>query len=149
LNGFTFSAPPVTLVESHPAETDADFRAAMDAALQAITPTRPNWWHPYEVRGTYECRGIRFRHFYCIAGSVELWTLTIARENGSRRVILLPDGSTEIFGPIKMYGHGEEVVIASGEVRTVRLAGDQRPSLTCTKGIASFVRRLLGRSAAR
>src|SRR4051812_11602895 len=111
----------MTLVETNANETDADFRAAIDALLQAIAPDRPRWWHPYEVRGTCECRGIRFRHFFCIAGSVECWLWSIANKGGSRRVILLPDESTTVFGPLKMYGRGEEVTITADEVQAVRL----------------------------
>ena len=67
----------MTLVETFSGETNAEFRAAVDAVLQAISPDRPNWWHPYDVRRTYECRGVRFREFSCIAGSVEAWLLRL------------------------------------------------------------------------
>jgi hypothetical protein len=62
---------------------------------------------------------MRFRHFYCIAGSAEAWLSSIARKGGSRRVILVPDESTTVFGPLKMYGCGEEVVITADEVQAV------------------------------
>jgi hypothetical protein len=110
----------MTLVETNADETDADFRVAVDALLQEVAPDRPRWWHPYEVRGTYECRSVRFRHFYCIAGSVEGWMWSIANKNGPRRVILLTDESVTVFGPVKMYGRGEEVVIKPAEVQAVR-----------------------------
>ena len=109
----------MTLVETTIGESDGDFCLAADAALQALVPERSNWWHPYEVRGTYECRQIRFRHFYCIAGSVELWMWTIAMKHRGRRVILLSDQSATVFEPLKIYGHGEEVVIARDEVIAV------------------------------
>ena len=110
----------MTLVETNVEETEADFRTAVDTLLQGIAPDRPRWWHPYEVRGTYECRGIRFRHFYCIAGSVECWLWSIANKGGSRRVILLSDESATAFGPVKMYGRGEDVIIRPDEVQAVR-----------------------------
>jgi len=112
----------MTLVETNAGETDADFRTVVDALLQAIAPQRPRWWHPYDVRGTYECRGIQFRHFYCIAGSVEGWLWSLANKGGSRRVILLSDESATVFGPVKMYGRGEEVIIKAGEVKAVQPA---------------------------
>jgi hypothetical protein len=110
----------MTLVETDADETDADFCAAVDALLQSIAPERPRWWHPYEVRHRYKCRGIRFRHLYCIAGSVEGWLWSIANNGGSRRVILLSDESATVFGPPKMYGRGEEVAIKADEVQAVR-----------------------------
>jgi hypothetical protein len=112
----------MTLVETTADETDADFRLAVDALLQEVAPDRPRWWHPYEVRSTYECRGVRFRHFYCIAGSVEAWLWTIARKGGPRRVILLTDESATVIGPVKIYGRGEEVIIQPDEVQAVRPA---------------------------
>jgi hypothetical protein len=109
----------MTLVETHSDETDADFRRAVDALLQSLVPERPGWWHPYDVRGTYECRGIRFREFYCIAGSVEAHLWSIAAKGGPRRLIVFPDESVRVFGPVKIWGRGEEVVIAAEEVRAV------------------------------
>jgi hypothetical protein len=107
----------MTLVETTPDETEAEFRAAIDAALQAISPERPRWWHPYKVRGAYEYRGIRFRHFHCIASSVEGWLWIIAtKRGGDRRVILPSDKHATVFGPVKMYGKGEQVVIDEREV---------------------------------
>jgi hypothetical protein len=57
----------MTLVEMFPGESEADVRKACDAILQALCPERPRWWDPYELRGHYVCRGIRFqgrpRHF--------------------------------------------------------------------------------------
>jgi len=43
----------MTLVETFADETDIEFRRAVDALLQEIAPDRLNWWHPYEIRGTY------------------------------------------------------------------------------------------------
>ena len=109
----------MTLVETNADETETDFRAAVGALLQAIAPDRRRWWLPYEVRGTYECRGIRFRHFYCIAGSVEAWIWSAANMSGSRRVILLSDESATVVGPVKMCGRGEEIVITPDQVQAV------------------------------
>ena len=113
----------MTLVETSATEADADFRMAVDAVLQEVAPERPRWWYPYEVRGIYECRGIRFRQFYCVAGSVEGWMWIIATKGGSRRVITLADKSTVLFGPPKIVGRGEEVANAADEVTAVGQAG--------------------------
>jgi hypothetical protein len=118
-----YTASVMTLVETTSGETDAEFRNSVDATLQEVNPARPSWWHPYEVRGHYECRGIRFRHFYCVAGSVEAWMWSIAvKSNGLRRVIFLSDESSTIFGPPKIFGHGGEIIISTGEVTAVRPA---------------------------
>lgn len=110
----------MTLVETFPGESDADFRAAMDAILQGISPDRPNWWHPYEVRGTYEYNGIRFRDFFCIAGSVEAWVEMHARlDGGARRVIVVPDKSVIVFGGVKMVGGGKELPVAKEQIAAV------------------------------
>jgi hypothetical protein len=87
----------MTLVETFANEMEGDFRSAMDAILQSISPERPNWWHPYELRGVYEWRGIRFRHFFCIAGSV-------------------------LFGAPTLVGCGEEVTVSADEFTAVRPA---------------------------
>jgi hypothetical protein len=113
----------MTLVETYPSETVADFRAALDAILQAVCPERPNWWHPYEVRGTYECRGVRFREFCCIAGSVHGWLWMNASRAGVRRVILLPARSLRVFGGVTMVGCGVEVLVAPAEVKAVQPPG--------------------------
>ena len=46
----------MTLIETHSGESDADLRAVTDGILQALNPEKPNWWHPYELRGTYQPR---------------------------------------------------------------------------------------------
>jgi hypothetical protein len=109
----------MTLVETFSGETDADFRAAMDAILQAVSPDRPNWWHPYEVRGTYECHDIRFRDFYCVAGSVQAWVWMHANKGGSRRAIMVPDEAVMVFGGVKMVGGGREVPVVKEEITAV------------------------------
>lgn len=109
----------MTLVETFPGESDADFRAAMDAILQAVSPDRPNWWHPYEIRGTYEYSGIRFRDFSCIAGSVEAWIWMHANKGGLRRVIMVPDRSLIVFGGVTMVGGGTEVPVAKEQIAAV------------------------------
>jgi hypothetical protein len=106
----------MTLVETFPGETEDQFRAAIDGLLQAEIPDRLNWWHPYEVRNTHSCRGAGFRHFFCIAGSVECWLLTILKRGGSRRILPFPSQTLVLFGPIKMYGCGEELVIGVDEL---------------------------------
>ena len=112
----------MTLLETHPGETDAEFRTATDAMLQSFSPDSPSWWHPYEVRGTYEYAGILFRQFYCIAGSVECWVWKIAREKTDRRVIVLPDESCWV-ARVEMVGRGSEVPVRPSEVTAVRPAG--------------------------
>jgi hypothetical protein len=140
----------VTLVEIFPGENDDDFRAAMDAILQAVAPGEPRWWHPYEVRGTYEHGGIRFRDFYCIAGSVQLWVWLHARAGGTRRVILVPDESVLELGGVKMIGGGREVSLPAQEV--VALGGrphNQPMQRTEAAGIVSVIPKLLGRGPGR
>jgi hypothetical protein len=112
----------MTLVETILGETDAEFRTAVDAALQDINPSQSHWWHPYEVRDVYECLGIRFRHFYCSAGSVECWIWSIAvNRGGPRRVILMPSESATVLGSPKIYGHGKEILISACEVKAVAI----------------------------
>jgi hypothetical protein len=89
----------------------------MDEVLTNVPiPPRRGWWRPYEVHGIYECRGVRYRHFFCVAGSVEYWILKSALDGGARRVILMSDKSTVVFGPIKVYRRGEETIISADEV---------------------------------
>lgn len=109
----------MTLIETTPGESDADFRAAVDSILQAINPDRRNWWHPYEVRGIYECRGIHFREFYCIAGSVACWIWLSASKGGSRHVLMVSEDS-DVFGPTTIVGAGREKVVAGSEIVTIR-----------------------------
>jgi hypothetical protein len=110
----------MTLVETFLGESDAEFRAAIDLILQAINPERANWWHPYELRGSYEYNGIRFRDFFCIAGSVEAWIERHARlEGGARRVIVVPDESVVLFGAVKMVGRGKELPVAQEQIVAV------------------------------
>ena len=87
----------MTLIETHPGESDADLRAVTDGILQTLNPAKPNWWHPYELRGT-QCRGEKlYREFYCIAGSVEIWLWKLAAETKTREVLML--GSEKATGP--------------------------------------------------
>ena len=79
----------MTLLQAHPGESDAEVRAAADAILQSLDPSRPNWWHPFEIRGTYRCRGLIYREFYCVAGSVCLWLEKLARVHGERKILLV------------------------------------------------------------
>jgi len=113
----------MTLVETLPGETDAEFQTAIDAMLQAINPERPNWWHPYQVRGTYEYNCIFFRHFFCIAGSLELWVWLCASKGGPRRVIVVPDSSMMVFGGVKMVGGGKEIPVDADQIDAVPPAG--------------------------
>ena len=96
------------------------FRTAVDALLQAIAPDHPCWWYPYEVRDAYDYQGIRFRHFYCIAGSVECWLWITAKKCCSRRVIILSDEFATVFPPNVIYDEGKEVVIAADDVQAIR-----------------------------
>ena len=112
----------MTLVETFADETEADFRAAMDALLQSISPERPNWWHPYEVRGAYEWRGVRFRHFFCVAGSVEAWIWKSAVDGARRRVVMLPSESCIMFAAPTLVGRGEEVTVSAEDFQAVRPA---------------------------
>lgn len=128
----------MTLVETYPDEAEIEFRLDVDAQLQAVYPDRAWWWHPYEVRGRYECRGIRFREFYCVAGSVQCCMWSIATKfGGRRRVALVPDESMIVFGPITIEGRGERVIIDPREIRSLdpeypkpwrQSAADRRPS---------------------
>lgn len=86
----------MTLVESYPGETDADLRAEADRILQSLNPAMPNWWHPYEIRGTYQRGDKWFREFHCRAGSVELWLYKLARRCSPRSVLLLDTDGREI-----------------------------------------------------
>jgi hypothetical protein len=77
----------MTLIETVPGESEADLRIATDAILQTLNPSMPNWWHPYEFRGTYHRDGKTFREFWCVAGSVQLWLKKLGDESGGREVI--------------------------------------------------------------
>lgn len=110
----------MTLVETHSGETEDELRAAIDELLtQVPIPPRRDWWHPYELRGLYEWQGIQFRHFFCIAGSVEIWVWKSAVDGGPRRVILLPGESLTMFVDPTMIGRGVEVPVNAADVRTV------------------------------
>ncbi len=114
----------MTLIETYSGESESDFRAAVDAILTNVpVPPRPNWWHPYELRGHYEWQGIRFRHFFCVAGSVEMWIWKSAEAGGRRRVIRLPSESFIMFIEPTMIGQGAEVPVKASEVTAVRPAG--------------------------
>jgi hypothetical protein len=136
----------MTLVETFPGESDAEFRAAMDAVVQAVSPERPKWWHPYEVRGTYEYGGVRFRDFHCVAGSVEGWIHMQATKGGSRRVIMVPDASLVVFGGVTMVGGGQEVPAAKEQIKAVMehppprdILSYDTPSVRTRMGIPSAV----------
>jgi len=85
----------MTLIETYPDESDADLRTVTDGILQTLNPEKPNWWHPYELRGTYPRDGKVFREFYCIAGSVQIWLWKLASENRAREVLMPEDDATE------------------------------------------------------
>ena len=113
----------MTLVETYAGETEAEFRAAIDDLLSEVPiPPRRDWWHPYELRGMYEWRGIRFRHFFCVAGSVEMWVWKAAEGGRTRRVIRLPSESLIMFVDPTMIGRGEEVPVSAVDVTAVRPA---------------------------
>ena len=62
----------MTLIETQPGESLDEFRVAVDDILTHLwDEPRAGWWHPYDVRDTYRIAGVTFRHFSCIAGSVE------------------------------------------------------------------------------
>jgi hypothetical protein len=113
----------MTLIETYPDESEADFRAAVDEVLSNVPiPPRPNWWHPYEVRGLFDWHGIRFRHFFCVANSVEMWLWKSAEAGGQRRVIRLPSESLIMFLDPTMIGQGIEVPVLASDVTVVRAA---------------------------
>jgi hypothetical protein len=85
----------MTLIETYPGESDAKLRAVTDGILQTLDREKPNWWHPYELRGTYHRRNKVFREFFCIAGSVQIWLWKLARENSTREVLMLEDDARE------------------------------------------------------
>jgi hypothetical protein len=82
----------MTLIETHPGETDAELRAVADGVLNTLNPTKVNWWHPYELRGTHQRQGKLFREFWCVAGSVEIWLWKLSYEHNLRQVVFLSDG---------------------------------------------------------
>jgi hypothetical protein len=60
-----------------------------DRILNTLNPEKPDWWHPYELRGTYQHHGKLYREFWCIAGSVQLWLWKLSSEQHLRSVVLL------------------------------------------------------------
>lgn len=82
----------MTLIETHPDESDTDLRAVVDGILQSLNPKKLNWWHPYELRGAQRRGNKLFREFYCVAGSVEIWLWKLAGEGKSREVLMLGNG---------------------------------------------------------
>jgi dTDP-4-dehydrorhamnose 3,5-epimerase-like enzyme len=82
----------MTLIETHPGESDANLRSVADRILQTLNPSTPNWWHPYELRGMHRHGDKFFREFYCVAGSVQIWLWKLAHESKTRQVIWLSDG---------------------------------------------------------
>ena len=82
----------MTLIETHPGETAAELRAIADGILNTLNPDKPNWWHPYELRGTRWHIGKQFREFWCVAGSVQIWLWKLAYKNRLRQVVWLSNG---------------------------------------------------------
>lgn len=95
LIGTTLYRLAMTLIETHSGESDADLRAVTDGILQTLNPEKPHWWHPYELRGTYQRGGKVFREFFCIAGSVQIWLWKLASESRTREVLILEDDEAE------------------------------------------------------
>ena len=87
----------MTLLQTHLGESDSDVRAAADAILQTLDPSRRNWWHPYEIRGTYRHGDALYREFYCAAGSVQVWLWKLANKNTSREVLMLSNDEAVKF----------------------------------------------------
>ncbi|HEV7299508.1 MAG TPA: hypothetical protein VGN72_09110 [Tepidisphaeraceae bacterium] len=85
----------MTLIETHSGESDAELRVVTDGILQTLNPEKPNWWHPYELRGTYRRDGKMFREFFCVAGSVQIWLWKLAGENRTREVLMVEDDAAE------------------------------------------------------
>jgi hypothetical protein len=79
----------MTLIETHPGESDAELRAAIDGLLQSLNPAKPNWWHPFELRAARRRENKLFREFYCVAGSVHIWLCKVTEESKSREVVML------------------------------------------------------------
>jgi hypothetical protein len=110
----------MTLVETYDGEAEDEFRSALDELLTSVpVPPRRDWWHSYEIKGLYEWRGIRFRHFFCVAGSVEIWLWKLAVDGGKRRVIQLPSKSLVLFADPEMVGRGKAVPASASEVKLV------------------------------
>jgi hypothetical protein len=104
------------LVETLPGEREADLRTALDAMLASTQkPPRGGWWYPYELRGSYKCRGIVFREFFCVAGSVSVWLWMASRKGHTRRMIVLPGPSASV-ARVEMVGGGVEIPIEPSEV---------------------------------
>jgi hypothetical protein len=82
----------MTLIETYLGETDADLRAVTDDILNKLNPEKPNWWHPYELRGEHHYEGKLFREFWCVAGSVQIWLWKLSFETHLRLVIWLSEG---------------------------------------------------------
>ena len=85
----------MTLIETHPGESDADLRAVVDGILQTWYPETPNWWHPYKLGATRRHDGKLYREFDCDEGRVEIWLGKAASEYKTRDVLRLsvtPDG---------------------------------------------------------
>jgi hypothetical protein len=109
------------LVETYSDETEGDFRAAVDGLLaNDSVPPRRTWWRPYEVRGLYEWKDVRFREFFCAAYSVGICLWQIARDGGKRRVILLPSAALVMYVEPTMVGRGEEVPVSAADVTAAR-----------------------------
>jgi len=53
----------VMLIETRNRESDADLRTIVDGILNTLNPEKPNWWHPYELRGVQQYEGKLYREF--------------------------------------------------------------------------------------
>ena len=144
-----YTGSGMMLLETCPDETEAAFRAAIDAVMSAMNPSVPGWWQPYEVRGTYEYRGVRFREFYCVAGSAQAFVWKHANKGGDRRAIMLPDESVMVFDPVNMVGRGAGVPVDAKEVRQVDRRYYQPLQRTGTAEKRSWLQRLFGRGPGR
>lgn len=74
----------MTLVETHPGESEADLRAAVDGLFRA--GRGDGQADAFEFRGRYEHAGQSFREFDCPAGSLHALLLLGARGGWPRRV---------------------------------------------------------------
>ncbi len=82
----------MTLIETHPGESDAELRAVTDGILNMLNPAKLNWWHPYELRGVHHYQGKLFREFWCVAGSVQIWLWKLSCQHHLRQVVWLSEG---------------------------------------------------------
>jgi hypothetical protein len=89
----------MTLIETHPSETEAELRAVVERILNTLDPEKLNWWYPFELRGTYQSGDKFYREFFCIAGSVQMWLWKLTTEgNMGRTVLMLPENAIHPAG---------------------------------------------------